>query len=232
MAAAVQSVLLVGTAAWLFYNTWLAVTALLPVGIWYWHEWREECCKRKEQLFREQFQNGIQILSSLLKAGYSVENAIRETEKDLRPLYREGSRIRTEFERMVRELDMNLTAEQVLTSFSKRVNQEDVNNFVTVFAAAKRTGGDSISIVKETVRIIGGKIETEREIQTVLAAKRLEFHVMCVIPLGMIGYMRMAFPEFLNVLYGNIPGVLLMTGCMVVYLFAYRLGNRIIKIEV
>lgn len=192
----------------------------------------EECCKRKEQLFREQFQNGIQILSSLLKAGYSVENAIRETEKDLRPLYREGSRIRTEFERMVRELDMNLTAEQVLTSFSKRVNQEDVNNFVTVFAAAKRTGGDSISILKETVRIIGGKIETEREIQTVLAAKRLEFHVMCVIPLGMIGYMRMAFPEFLNVLYGNIPGVLLMTGCMVVYLFAYRLGNRIIKIEV
>ena len=126
---------------------------------------------------------------------------------------------------------MNLTAEQVLTSFSKRVNQEDVNNFVTVFAAAKRTGGDSISILKETVRIIGGKIETEREIQTVLAAKRLEFHVMCVIPLGMIGYMRMAFPEFLNVLYGNIPGVLLMTGCMVVYLFAYRLGNRIIKIE-
>ena len=201
MAAAVQSVLLVGTAAWLFYNTWLAVAALLPVGIWYWHEWREECCKRKEQLFREQFQNGIQILSSLLKAGYSVENAIRETE-------------------------------QVLTSFSKRVNQEDVNNFVTVFAAAKRTGGDSISILKETVRIIGGKIKTEREIQTVLAAKRLEFHVMCVIPLGMIGYMRMAFPEFLNVLYGNIPGVLLMTGCMVVYLFAYRLGNRIIKIEV
>lgn len=227
-----QSVLLVGVAAWIFYNTWLAVVPLIPVGIWYWHEWREECCKRKEHLFREQFQNGIQILSSLLKAGYSVENAIRETEKDLRPLYQEDSRIRTEFGRMIRELDMNLTAEQVLTAFSKRVNQEDVNNFVTVFAASKRTGGDSISILKETVRIIGGKIETEREIQTILAAKRLEFHVMCVIPLGMIGYMRMAFPEFLNVLYGSVPGVILMTGCMGVYLFAYRLGNRIIKIEV
>lgn len=227
-----QSVLLVGVAAWIFYNTWLAVVPLIPVGIWYWHEWREECCKRKEHLFCEQFQNGIQMLSSLLKAGYSVENAIRETEKDLRPLYQEDSRIRAEFGRMIRELDMNLTVEQVLTAFSKRVNQEDVNNFVTVFAASKRTGGDSISILKETVRIIGGKIETEREIQTILAAKRLEFHVMCVIPLGMIGYMRMAFPEFLNVLYGSVPGVILMTGCMGVYLFAYRLGNRIIKIEV
>lgn len=227
-----QSALLVGAAAWLFYNTWIAVIPLFPLGIWHWHEWREECCKRKEQIFREQFQNGIQILSSLLKAGYSVENAIRETEKDLRPLYREDSRIRTEFGRMIRELDMNLTVEQVLTAFADRVEQEDVDNFVTVFAAAKRTGGDSIAILKETVRIIGGKIETEREIQTVLAAKRLEFQVMCVIPVGMIGYMRIAFPEFLNILYGSVPGVILMTGCLAVYLFAYRLGKRIISIEV
>lgn len=224
--------LLVGIIAWLFYNTWLAVIPLISIGIWYWHGWREECCKKKELIFREQFQNGIQILASLLKAGYSVENAIRETEKDLRPLYQEDSRIRIEFGRMIRELDMNLTAEQVLKSFAERIDQEDVRNFVTVFAAAKRTGGDSISILKETVRIIGGKIETEREIQTVLAAKRLEFQVMCVIPLGMIGYMRMAFPEFLTVLYGNLPGVLLMTGCMGVYIFAYCLGKRMIRIEV
>lgn len=223
---------MVGIVAWLFYNTWIAVVPLILVGIWYWHEWREECCKKKEQIFREQFQNGIQILASLLKAGYSVENAIRETEKDLRPLYPEKSRIRSEFGRMIRELDMNLTAEQVLKAFAERIDQEDVHNFVTVFSAAKRTGGDSISILKETVRIIGGKIETEREIQTVLAAKRLEFQVMCVIPLGMIAYMRMAFPEFLEILYGSIPGSILMTGCLGVYMFAYRLGKRIIKIEV
>ena len=36
------------------------------------------------------------------------------SEKDLRPLYPENSRIRREFNRMIHELDMNLTAEQVL----------------------------------------------------------------------------------------------------------------------
>lgn len=205
---------------------------LIPVSIFYLHQWREDYCHKKEQEFREQFQNGMQILSSSLKAGYSVENAVRATEKDLRPLYPEDSRIRREFNRMIHELDMNLTAEQVLKDMAERIRQEDVDNFVMVFATAKRTGGDSISILKNTVQMIGEKIEVEREIQTLLAAKKLEFNVMCIIPLGMVLYMRMAFPEFLNVLYGSIVGVILMSVCLVVYGFAWRLGTRMIQIEV
>lgn len=205
---------------------------MIPVSIFYFHQWREDACRKKEQEFREQFQNGMQTLASALKTGYSVENAIRETEKDLQTLYLEDSRIRKEFGRMIHELDMNFTAEQVLKEMAGRVQQEDVENFVTVFATAKRTGGDSIAILKNAVKVIGDKIEVEREIQTLLSAKKLEFHVMCVIPLGMVLYMRMAFPEFLSVLYGGPPGILLMTVCLGVYAFAWRLGTKMIQIEV
>lgn len=161
-----------------------------------------------------------------------MENAIRETEKDLRTLYPEDSRIIKEFSRMIHELDVNFTAEQVLKEMAARICQEDVENFVTVFATAKRTGGDSIAFLKSTVKIIGDKIEVEREIQTLLSAKKLEFHVMCIIPLGMVLYMRMAFPEFLSVLYGGLPGIILMTICLSVYAFAWRLGRKMIQIEV
>lgn len=227
-----RAALLDAMLAYLFYNTWIAAILLLPVSVFYLHQWREDYCHKKEQEFRGQFQNGMQILSSALKAGYSVENAIKETEKDLRPLYPKDSRIRREFNRMIHELNMNLTAEQVLKEMARRIQQEDVDNFVTVFATAKRTGGDSISILKDTVQMIGDKIEVEREIQTLLASKKLEFNVMCIIPLGMVLYMRMAFPEFLSVLYGGIPGVLLMSVCLGVYAFAWRMGTKMIQIEV
>lgn len=230
--AILRAVLLDAMLAYLFYNTWIAAILLVPVIIFYLHQWREDYCRKKEQEFRGQFQNGMQILSSALKAGYSVENAIKETEKDLRPLYPGDSRIRREFNRMIHELNMNLTAEQVLKDMARRIRQEDVDNFVTVFATAKRTGGDSISILKDTVRMIGDKIEVEREIQTLLASKKLEFNVMCIIPLGMVLYMRMAFPEFLSVLYGGIPGVILMSVCLGVYAFAWRMGTKMIQIEV
>lgn len=227
-----RAALLDAMLAYLFYNTWIAAILLLPVSVFYLHQWREDYCHKKEQEFRGQFQNGMQILSSALKAGYSVENAIKETEKDLRPLYPEDSRIRREFNRMIHELNMNLTAEQVLKEMARRIQQEDVDNFVTVFATAKRTGGDSISILKDTVQMIGDKIEVEREIQTLLASKKLEFNVMCIIPLGMVLYMRMAFPEFLSVLYGGLPGVILMSVCLGVYAFAWRMGTKMIQIEV
>ena len=230
--AVIQTVALIGGMTYLFYDSPAMVLMLIPVGIWYQHEWREERCKKKELEFRGQFQNSIQIVSSLLRAGYSVENAFRETEKELKPLYPSDSRIRKEYERMNRELDMNQSLEYVLKSFAKRVQQEDVDNFVTVFATAKRIGGDSIGILRDTVRMIAGKIETEREIQTLLASKKLEFRIMCVIPLGMIFYMRLAFPEFLSVLYGNPAGGILMSICLGVYLFAYRMGNRMLRITV
>lgn len=221
-----------GILAYLFYDSLLATIVLIPVGIYYLRDRIEDCCKKKEMQFRGQFQTSLQILSSLLKAGYSVENAIRETGNELKPLYSRNSRIRTEYKRMERKLDMNLPVEQILKEFAHRVQQEDVDNFVTVFAAAKRMGGDSIAILRETVRMIAGKIETEREIQTLLAAKKLEFQIMCVLPLGMVFYMRLAFPEFLSVLYGNPIGGFLMSACLCVYVFAYLKGKQLIRIEV
>lgn len=224
--------MLEGILAYLFYDSLLATIVLIPVGIYYLRDRIEDCCKKKEMQFRGQFQTSLQILSSLLKAGYSVENAIRETGNELKPLYPRNSRIRTEYKRMERKLDMNLPVEQILKEFAHRVQQEDVDNFVTVFAAAKRTGGDSIAILRETVGMIAGKIETEREIQTLLAAKKLEFQIMCVLPLGMVFYMRLAFPEFLSVLYGNPIGGFLMSACLCVYVFAYLKGKQLIRIEV
>ncbi len=42
-------------------------------------EWLEEMTDKKEEEFRVQFKDSIQIMAGALKAGYSAENAIRET---------------------------------------------------------------------------------------------------------------------------------------------------------
>lgn len=218
--------------AYLFYDSWIAIFVLIPIGMGYFHQWREACCKKKELEFRAQFRDAMQIMASSLKVGYSVENALRATEKELRNLHKDGSRIRREFEQISHKLDMNRTAEQVLWEFAKRVRQEDVEDFATVFTTSKRMGGDSISILKDAVQIIGDKMEVEREIQTLLAAKRLEFEAMCIIPLGMVLYMRFAFPEFLLVLYGGVPGRILMSVSLFMYGLAYQMGRKMIAIEV
>ena len=229
-AAVLQTIGLIVLLAYLFYDSVWAAFALLPPGVWYFQEWIKNCCQKKMMDFREKFQESMKLMAASLKTGYSVENAIRETEKDLRKLYPENSRICREYGRMMHELDMNRTAEQVLTAFAQRVRQEDAQDFVIVFSAAKRTGGDSISILKNAVQMIGDKMEVEREIQVMLAAKKLEFRVMCIVPLGLVFYMRFTFTEFFDVLYGNLLGIFLMTGCLAVYAFAWQLGKKMTDI--
>ena len=147
-------------------------------------------------------------------------------------MYGEDTRIRIEYARMTHQLDMNMTAEDVLSGFAERTGQEDVENFVNVFSAAKKSGGDSISVIRNAVKIISEKIDTEKEIQTMLASKKLEFDIMCAVPFVIILYMKLTFGDFLSILYGNMTGAVIMSICICVYMGAYSLGRRIIRIEV
>ena len=162
----------------------------------------EEKGKRR---FERQFQDALQSLEAQLNVGYSMENAIKEVQRDLQIMYDRHTLIVREFTYMVRQLNLNVTAEAAWKDFAARVALPEVDTFVTVFSLAKRSGGDSILIIKNAVRQLGDKAEVKREIDTVIAAKKMEFQIMSVIPLGIIGYMRLSFPEFMAGLYGNLP---------------------------
>ena len=231
-AGAVRWILILGAVLYLFYESLVPAVFLIPLSWIYVREWLEDTAKKKEEEFRNQFRDSIQAMASALKAGYSVENAIREVNRELAPMYGEDTRIRREYKIMAGQLEMNAPAEQVLREFAERAGQEDVESFVHVFAAAKKSGGDSIAIIRNSVKIISEKIDTEKEIQTMLAAKKLEFDLMCVIPFGIILYMKLTFREFIGILYGNLTGAAVMSCCLLLYLAAYRLGKKITKIEI
>lgn len=188
--------------------------------------------QKKRQVFQMQFREAIRSLSAALNVGYSVENAMREAFRDLQLLYEKEDYIIREFRYMLRQLEMNLPVETVWKEFASRTEDEEVRLFVTVFTMAKRTGGDMIGIIRSAVKQIGEKIEVKREIDTIMTAKRLEFRIMSVVPILMICYLKMSFPEFINVLYGSVFGTVLMTVCLLVYAGAYEFGKRIVEIEV
>ena len=89
-----------------------------------------------------------------------------------------------------------------------------------------------MEIIRNAVRQMGEKIDVEREITTLVTGKKLELKIMTMIPLGMVLYMKISFPEFLDVLYGNLAGVIIMSICLLVYVVAYEMGRRIVEIEV
>lgn len=190
-----------GLTALLFYrSTVAALVLLLPVGGTFLYVWEKEKLRRKEREFTRQFLDALQSVSAALNVGYSLENSLLEAGKEMRIMYREQDRILKEWNYMIRQMKMNIGVERILEEFSERIDQEDVRNFVTVTATVKRAGkygksdpADNFSDSGE-----GGAESGNRNCNL---RQKMEFLVMAVIPFGMIAYMMLSFPEFMEVLY-------------------------------
>lgn len=73
--------------------------------------------------------------------------------------------------------------------------------------------------------------DTEREIQVLIASRKLEQRVMNLIPIFILAYLKLTSGEFLSPLYGNAFGVCFMTGCLALYGVTILLADRILDIQ-
>lgn len=217
---------------WLFYREIWAMILIFPFGIWAYRYMEQEKMEQKKSMFLLQFKEMTECVAAALNVGYSAENAFKEAQKEMKVIHFRKTLIGEELDYIVRKIRLQIPLEQILDEFAKRVELEDVKNFATVFAAAKRSGGDTIAIIHNTATQIGEKIDVKREIDIILTARKYEFRIMCVIPYAMIMYMQLSFPEFMQSLYGNTVGIGVMTVCLGAYVLACIIGARLIKIEV
>ena len=137
-----------------------------------------------------------------------------------------------EFAKMNVAVRMNQPLEQELQDFADRSGCEDIESFAEVFSFAKRSGGDFVGIIQTAVLRISGKIEVEREIATAVAGKKLEGRIMNGMPLFILAYLNLTSGDFLELLYGNVFGVVVMTAALAAYAGAIRLSEKILDIRI
>lgn len=216
----------------LFFNSGFVFFALLPGMVLFFSEQEKVLRRRRADEMKRQFLDGLQMVSASLLAGYSVENAFREAEKELEKIYTAETFIVQEFRGITIQMEVNQNIESLLSDLGRRSGIEDIQSFAEVFLTAKRTGGDLLAVIRNTVSCIRQKQETMQEIETCLVGKVTEQNIMSLVPILILAYVKLTSPEFLEGMYGNLAGTAVMTGCFLVYIAAYIWGKRIVEIEV
>ena len=225
--------MVLGVVSVLFYDSLLAFWLfLLPCVYVYLKKKRKTLCERRKQLLSEQFREVILAASSHIQAGLSIENAFGEAHRDIQMLYGEDSLMAQELAWLLRRINNNEALEQVLLELGKRSGVGDIREFAEIFAIAKRGGGELRGMITKTAVIIGDKMEIRREMDTIMSEKKLEQRIMQCMPFALIGYLTLTSPGLLDSLYHNLVGVLLMTGCLGVYVLAYYLSDKILDIAI
>lgn len=221
-----------GAAAYLFYRNMAVFFLFLPIGILYPLYRKKERRERREEELRLQFKEAILILASSLSAGYAIENAFSASIRELKELYGEEGMITEEFSYIANQMQMNRTAEQLLTDFAERSGLEEIQNFAEIFAVSKKSRGELVSVVNHVVHVISDKIQVKEELITLTAEKKFEQRIMNLMPFFIVLYIDLSSPGFFTQMYETTVGRIVMTVCLLVYLCACFLSGRIMKIEV
>lgn len=192
----------------------------------------EKIAKERREKLALEFKEYILAFCGSLKTGYSVENACVQAGKDLVYMLGEDADMVKECRKMETQFQNNKLAETWFSDLGIRSGQEDIKDFAAIFVIAKKSGGNMGTMIRNTANVISEKIEVKREIQLLYAAKRMEQTIMNVVPIAIIGYVRMTSPDYFDGMYHNPFGVFVMTICLLVYGMAYVLSEKIMNIEV
>ncbi len=217
--------------AFFFYRSLLAILFLLPM---LWPICRR-CMRRAEEKknkeMTEQFKEAMNSILTSLKAGYSPENAFRECVTEMAFLFGQRSMICREMTQISKGMDNHIALEKLLLEFGNRSKIPDIQEFAQVFSIAKRGGGKMTEILERTIALLQDRMETEKEINLMISAKKIEQRIMDAVPFLIVFYVGITSRGFFDSLYHNPKGILIMTVCLGVYMAAFTWSEKIVEIQ-
>lgn len=214
----------------LFYNSlWPVMIGSIALFPFYKRE-RRKLLKKKQEKLTEYFKESLFAVLSALKAGYSVENAFVEAQKEMQFRFTEKNDMVRELMLLNRQVKNNIPIEQLLENFARKTYSDDIKDFADIFKLAKRSGGDMGEIMEHTISVITRRMEMRETIRLLSAAKKYEQDIMNMVPIGIIFYIRITNPGYFDSLYHNLFGITVMTAALFVYIGAYLLSEKILEI--
>ena len=159
---------------WLFYDSFVSVIVLFPGMLWMLQEQKRTWRRRRKREMQRQFLDAIQMMAASLQSGYSVENAVRASAKELEKLYPRDTFIVLEFQNMALQLDRNRSVESLLQDLGGSAFLEGdclvVQGGTPLTGGAARSYGDhriamaaavAASLCTGPVRLIGAEAVTK-----------------------------------------------------------------------
>lgn len=218
---------------YVFYQNMILSGILALFGLLYPRIRKKQIIASRKHKLNLQFKDMLYSLSSAVSAGNSVERAISITLEDMQQQYNDPNAfIIKELELMVNRIGMNRTIEEILNDFAARSHIEDIQTFANIFEISKRTGGNLIEIIRNTTQIIADKIETQTEIETLIAGQQMEQKVLMVMPIALVFFMTKTGGGFMDPIFTTWTGRGIATISLAVIIVGSLWAKKIADIKI
>lgn len=204
----------------------------LALGILILPLWRrmqyQRLLKKQTNALRREFLEALQSVSGALYAGYSMENAWLSAREDLHMIYQGKSMMVREIDHMLKALSIGKNLGMILRDLGERSGLEEVKTLCQVLEFAMKAGGDFSKIIQSAIGRMLDQYEVCLEIDAITAEKQLEYKIMLIVPVGIIIYISLASPGYLDAIYTTLLGRVVMSLCLVAYAAAIYMAKKFI----
>lgn len=185
--------------------------------------------KRRNEL-NHQFRDMLEALTTSLGAGKNVNDSFFSVYEDMKVQYDSDAYILKELEVIISGIHNNVAIEDVLQDFGNRSDIDDVKSFANVFKISYRKGGNIKDIIRNTHSILSDKMEIAEDIETLVTSNKMERNIMIIMPIALIGVIKMMSPEF-AANFVTPTGIISTTVSIVIFVVAYFIGKAVLDIK-
>jgi tight adherence protein B len=226
--------------------TWLVGATLLPslgnplawivagvVGWWLPGFWLKQRKGKRLKAFNRALADTITLIANALRSGSSFLQAIEMVVRETQPP------ISSEFNRVIREVNLGLPFDQALNNMARRVRSDDLELMVTAISIQHQVGGNLAEILDSIAFTIRERVRIKGEIKTLTAQQRMSGYVVGFLPIGLVGILMVIAPKFMEPMFMKPPevfglplGVVILAFGGFMMLMGFMFIRRIVDIEV
>lgn len=182
--------------------------------------------KRRQEKFNYQLEDALGMISSSLKAGFSINQALEEVAaQDLHPLA-------IEFRLMNQEIHLGVPLEQAMDNMCRRLECDDLDLVATAIITARQTGGELTGVLERVAALIRERIRISRKVKALTAMGRMQAIVIGAMPFMLLAGLAFVSPRMFAGFFDSPVGFVAMGVVTVLVIAGFAAIKKITTIEV
>ena len=182
--------------------------------------------KKRIKKFKSQFHEGLDFVARALKTGQAFSGAIRLTANEF------PAPLGTEFHKIVDEINFGVSVPDALKHMAERMDCPELRYFIVAVIVQRETGGNLSELMETLARLIRRRFEFEGKVRTLSAEGKLSAVILICMPFVVTSVLMFLNPEFLDPLFQEPLGIMMIIGACISMLFGAVIVSRITKINV
>lgn len=182
--------------------------------------------KQRLKKFNDQLEDGLSSISSSLKAGFSINQALETVANENR------HPISIEFRLLVQELRLGVPLEEALEKMVHRLGSPDLELVATAIITARQTGGELTTILDRLAEVIRERIRINNKLMAMTAQGRLQAYIIGAMPLLLLGVLSYITPGMMNNFFHSLIGIILLGLSFILVGIGFFVIKKILAIDV